>query len=174
MPNRIKVVAQHDAADLRRLARHEDSRRARMRLLGIAELIEGADLQTASRRADMSDQALRDATKRYNAEGVDGLQDRPRPGRPCKLSQDQRTALREIVVKGPDTEADGLSAFTRDDLVKISRDKWQVAYAPTSMGRILKTLGLSRQKSRPSHPKKDPAAAEAFKKGSRRTAGNNQ
>lgn len=174
MPRRLDVVLHHTASELRRLARNEGDRRAAMRMLGIAESIEGANRKTAAQRADMSDQALCDAIKRYNAQGIEGLHDRPRSGRPGKLSEDQRAQLREIVVKGPDIEADGLSAFTRDDLVKVSRDKWGVAYDPTSIGRILKRLGLSRQKSRPSNPKKDPAAAEAFKKGSGRSAANNQ
>ena len=173
MSRRLEVVAQHSAAELRRAARHEVDRRAAMRLIGIAETIDGEDRQTAAERADMSDQSLRDAIKRYNAEGIEGLYDRPRTGRPAKLSGAQRDELRKIVVDGPDVEADGLSAFTRDDLVKIARDKWKVAYDPTSMGRILRSLGLSRQKARPSHPKKDPAAAEAFKKGSARPAANN-
>lgn len=145
-----------------------------MRMIGIAETIEGADRVTAARRADMSDQALRDAIKRYNAEGIDGLHDRPRSGRPCKLSEEQRAELRDVVVKGPDVETQGLSAYTRDDLVKVARDKWSVDYDPTSIGRILKQLGLTRQKARPSHPKKDPAAVEAFKKGPGRAAGNRQ
>ena len=34
----------------------------------------------------------------------------------------------------------------------------------SSLGRLLKRLGLSRQKTRPSHPLKDEAAAAAFKK----------
>ncbi len=174
MSRHLEVTAHHSSGELRRLARYESNRRAAMRMIGIAETIDGADRVAAARRADMSDQALRDAIKRYNAEGLEGLHDRPRPGRPCKLTEVQRAQLREIVVKGPDVETDGLSAFTRDDLVKISRDKWEVTYNPTSVGRILKMLGLSRQKSRPSHPKKDPAAVEAFKKGSGRSAGNRQ
>jgi transposase InsO family protein len=44
---------------------------------------------------------------------------------------------------------------------RLTPGKWGVAYGPTSVGRILRGLGLSRQKARPSHPKKD-AAAEAF------------
>ena len=169
---RLDIKAQHTAAELRRLARYEDNRRARLCLIGVAETIDGADRTTAAARADMSDQALRDAIKRYNAEGVEGLHDRSRPGRPCKLSDDQRAALREIVVKGPDVEAEGLSAYTRDDLVKIAFDTWKVGYDPTSIGRIMRNLGLSRQKARPSNPKKKPEAAEALKKGSRRPAGN--
>jgi transposase len=35
---------------------------------------------------------------------------------------------------------------------------------PWSLGRLLKRLGFSRQKTRPSHPQKDPAAQAAFKK----------
>ena len=174
MTRRLEVNAHHTAGELRHLARHETERRAAMRMIGLAETMEGADRKTAARRADMSDQAMTDAIKRYNAEGVDGLYDRPRAGRPCKLSDKQRAELREIVVKGPDIEADGLSAYTRDDLVKISHDKWNVDYDPTSMGRILRELGLSRQKARPSHPKKDAAAVEAFKKGSGRPADNRQ
>jgi len=77
-------------------------------------------------------------------------------------------------VKGPDVEAEGLSAYTRDGLVKIVTAKWGVAHSSTSVGRILRGLGLSRQKTRPSHPKKDPAAAEAFKRGSGRPAENHQ
>ena len=171
---RLNVKAQHTAAELRHLSRFEDKCRARMRMIGIAETIDGANRETAAARADMSDQALYDAIVRYNAEGLAGLQDRPRPGRPCKLTEDQRTALHEIVLKGPDVEVDGLSSFTRDDVVKIAQDKWNVAYDPTSIGRILRDLGLSRQKTRPCNPKKDPLAAEAFKKGSRRPAENCQ
>ncbi|MBO0763619.1 MAG: winged helix-turn-helix domain-containing protein [Hyphomicrobiaceae bacterium] len=33
-----------------------------------------------------------------------------------------------------------------------------------TMGRPLRKIGLSRQKARPSHPHKDPASQEAFKK----------
>jgi transposase len=122
----------------------------------------------------MSDQARRDAIKRYNAEGIDGLHDRPRAGRPAKLSEAQRSELRAIVVQGPDVEAEGLSAYTREDIARLVQSKWGVAYGPTSVGRILRGLGLSRQKARSSHPKKDAVGAEAFKKGSGHPAENHQ
>lgn len=164
MSKLIKVSTEYSAGDLRRLARGEDSRRAAMRMLAIAETLDGADRGTAARRADMSDQALCDAIKRFNKEGLDGLHDRPIPGRPAKLSKAQLEELRAIVLKGPDIETDGLSSYTRDDLVKIVAEKWHVKYAVTSMGKILRSLNLSRQKTRPSHPKKDPEAGEVFLK----------
>ena len=152
------------ASELRVEARAESDRRAAMRMLAIAHAIEGMVRAEAARLADMSEQALRDAIKRYNAEGLAGVHDLPRPGRPSKLTAEQQEELLRLVLAGPDVETDGLSAFTRDDLAKIAKEKWGVGLAARSVGRILVNLGLSRQKARPSHPKKDPEAAEAFSK----------
>jgi transposase len=69
-----------------------------------------------------------------------------------------------LVLAGPDPES-GLSAFTREDLVRICEARFGKTFHPASLGRVLRRLGLSRQKARPSHPQKDPAAAEAFKRG---------
>jgi transposase len=38
-------------------------------------------------------QALRDAVVRYNAEGIAGLHDRPKPGRPQRLSEAEQAVL---------------------------------------------------------------------------------
>jgi transposase len=54
--------------------------------------------------------------------------------------------------------------FTRDDLVAIAKKKFGKSMHPASMGRVLRRLDLSRQKARPTHPMKSPAAAAAFKK----------
>ena len=69
-----------------------------------------------------------------------------------------------LVIGDPDPEADGISAFTREDLVRICEARFGKTCHPASMGRLLRRLGFSRQKARPSHPQKDPALQEAFKK----------
>jgi transposase len=57
-------------------------------------------------------------------------------------------------------------------LVRLCTEKFGKSLHASSMGRILRGLGLSRQKARPSHPQKDPAAQAAVKK-SPATAENN-
>ena len=160
----LTISSTLSSGELRRLSRNEPNRRAALRMLAIANALEGMERKEAARLADMSDQALCDAILRYNAEGIEGLSDRPRSGRPRHLDADQESELYQLVIDGPDVEKEGLSSYTRDDLVKIVHEKWNVSYHPGSMGRALRRLGLSRQKARPSHPKKDPGAAAAFKK----------
>jgi transposase len=152
------------ADDLRRRASFEEKRRPAMRMQAIANELDGYDRIEAARLAGMSDQALRDAIKRYNAEGFDGLYDLPKPGRTRKLTGPQESELCQTILAGPDPEKDGLSAYTLDDLAAETKKRFGVSYHPASMSRVVRRLGFSRQKSRPSHPKKDAAKAEAFKK----------
>ena len=138
--------------------------RTAARMYAIASALEGKSRDEAARCAGMDRQALRDAAARYNAEGLDGLYDRDRPGRPRHLSSKHEAQLTKLILKGPNPEKDGISAYTLDDLLHISEEKFGVSYHPSSMSRVVRRLGFSRRKARPSHPMKDPASQEAFKK----------
>ena len=158
------------AVALRRHARHEPNRRAALRMLAIANALEGMGRAEAARLAGMERQALRDAVVRYNAEGIAGLRDRPKPGRPQRLSEAEQAALAARVFRGPDPERDGVAAWTRADLCFWLEARFGKAFHPSSLSRVLKRLDLSRQKTRPVHPEVDVAAQERFRKGGCATA----
>jgi transposase len=149
---------------LRKLAKAEADARVGRRMLAIANALDGMSREDAARSAGMDRQTLRDWVIRYNAHGLDGLADRWGDGRPPKLSPKEKAELVALVLAGPDPEASGIAAFTREDLVRICKERFGKSLHVSSMGRILHELGLSRQKARPSHPQKDPAAQAAFKK----------
>ena len=159
----LRRVASRRVAS-RRLARAEPDRRAAMRLLAIANALEGLSRAEAARLAGMERQALRDAVLRYNAEGVEGLHDRPRSGRPEGLTPGQQAALKAWVLRGPDPERDGVSAWRVVDIRDHAEEAYGVRYSEWGMARLLKRLGLSRQKARPRHPQGSAAERAAFKK----------
>jgi transposase len=152
------------AAELRRLARFDPDRRSSMRLLAIANALEGMSRAEAARLAGMERQALRDAVIRYNAEGPDGLHDRPRSGRPEGLSEGQQAALKAWVLRGPTPERDGVSAWRLVDICAHAEEAYGVRYSEWGMSCLLKRLGLSHQKARPRPPQSSTAAQAAFKK----------
>ena len=158
------------AAELRRLARFEPDRRAGMRLLAIANALEGMSRAEAARLAGMERQALRDAVLRYHAEGSEGLHDRPRSGRPEGLSEGQQAALKAWVLRGPDPERDGVSAWRLVDIGDHAERAYGVRYSEWGRSCLLKRLGLSRQKARPRHPQGSAAERAAFKKAAWRKA----
>ena len=76
---------------LRKLARRERNPRTATRMLAIAGALEGMSRAEAARLAGMERQALRDAVLRFNTEGLAGLRDRPKPGRPPVLTDAARS-----------------------------------------------------------------------------------
>ena len=170
MGTALEIRADLSADELRRLARRETDGRAAARMYAIAHALEGMSRAQAARLAGMERQALRDAVLRFNAEGPEGLHDKPRPGRPERLSDGQQAALRAHILRGARPERDGVSAFRLVDLCEHVEQAYGVRYSVWGLSALLKRLGLSRQKTRPSHPKGDPAAQAAFKKAAPREA----
>ena len=162
---RLAIRDDRSAAELRRLARREPDRAAACRMQAIAGALEGLTRAEAARLAGMERQALRDAVVRYNAEGLAGLHDRPRPGSKPRLDEARRAALRQLVLDGPEVEATGVSAWTPAALCREVETRWGVRCHEGHMSKLVRAPGLPRQKARPSHPKANPAAREASAKG---------
>jgi transposase len=166
----LPIRRDYSSAELRQRASRERDRRASLRLLALANALDGMTRAEAARLAGMERQALHDAVLRFNAEGPEGLQDRPRRGRPERLSEGQQAALKAHILRGPDPERDGVSAWRLIDLCDHVERRYGVRYSIWGLSCLLRRLNLSRQKTRPSHPRGDAAAQAAFKKGAAKTA----
>src|SRR6185312_15245189 len=159
----VAIAKERTPAELRALARRERDGRVSARLLALANALDGMSRDQAARAAGMDRQTLRDWVHRYNAEGVEGLRDRPRPGRPCALDEGQQAALKALVLRGPSLERDGCVAWRARDLCGLVEERFGVRYGESGMLRLLRGLDLSWQKTRPIHPEADPRAQERFK-----------
>ena len=155
---------EHSAASLRSLAAKSRDAAQSRRLLAIAMVLEGASRLDAARQAGMDRQTLRDWVHRYNAHGPDGLVSQHAPGPSTKLSPEQMNRLRELVIAGPDPEIHQVVRWRCVDLREEVRVQFSVTVAERTIGKWLRTLGLTRLQPRPYHPKRDVAAQEAFKK----------
>lgn len=152
------------AADLRREAVHCREAAASRRMLALASVLEGSSREAAARAAGMDRQTLRDWVHRYNAEGLAGLHDRPRPGRKPRLTPEQSTALAAVVDQGPDPDRDGVVRWRRVDLKALIKARYDVELHERSVGKLLRRLGFARLSVRPQHPRSDSEAQAAFKK----------
>ena len=153
---------------LRRLARQESNGRVACRLMALANVLAGMRREEAARQAGMDRQTLRDWVIRFNAEGVEGLRDRPKSGRPPWLDEGQLAAFKALVLRGPEPERDGVSSWRAQDLCRLVEQRFGVVYSENGMLRLLHDLDLSWQKTRPIHPEADRKAQARFKKNIRR------
>ena len=161
----VKITREeHTAQQLRRMAGSlKDAGHAR-RLQAISFVLDGWPRSRAAEFADVDRQTLRDWVERYNEGGVGALATFTSPGRRRLLTPNQDEELYKIVENGPDLDKDGVVRWRRVDLVQQSAVRFSVREVhPSTMGKWLHRVGLTKLTARPHHPKKDEAAQRAFK-----------
>ena len=160
----IALRKDFDATGLRRLARgSKDSGQAR-RLLALAEIYDGGSRGDAARVGGVTLQSIRDWVVRFNSRGPEGLIDVKAPGPTPKLNAKQRRALKRMVETGPIPAIHGVVRWRLIDLVQWISDEFGVSLDETTVGRMLKAMGLRKLSARPRHYAQNEFAVEAFKK----------
>lgn len=142
-------------------AKHADQAR---RLLALAAVRDGTSREAAARLGGMDRQTLRDWVHAFNAGGIDALINDTSPGRPSKLTAEQKAEIKALVVKGPDFETDGIVRWRCVDLARIAKERFGITVSDDTIGRLLRELGFSHISVRPQHPKQKEGAIETFKK----------
>ena len=159
----IPLRADFDAVAVRSGAKKSKDGAQARRLLALASIMEGASRSDAARRAGMDRQTLRDWVHRYNAEGVEGLLDRPRAGRKPRLNQDQLAELDALVETQPDPVKDGVVRWRCVDLKTLIANRFGIEISERSVARILNERGFRKLSARSKHPQADEAAQQAFR-----------
>lgn len=160
----LKIREDRSSTELRQLARRERNGRVAARLYAIANALDGMSRAAAARLAGMERQALRDAVVGYNAEDLAGLCDLPKGHPQRRLSEGEEATLAAVILRGPEPERDGCCAWTRADLCRWMAAHFGKTYHPSSMTRVLRRMGFSRQRARPVHPQRDAKAPQRFQK----------
>ena len=160
----VRIRDDYSAAELRRLAKTARTTFASRRMLSLALILEGCQRAKAG---GMERQTLRDWVHRFNAEGPEGLYDRPRPGTSCRLSEAQQQELVAIIEAGPDLAEHGVVRFRLCDLCALVKQRFGVTYQEQGLSKLIKKLGFRRISARPQHPKSDPEIQAEYKKNSR-------
>jgi len=165
MSRKRKISERMSSGELRRWARGCKDGRAAARAYALANALAGMTRAEAARLAGMERQALRDAVLRYNAEGVEGFFERPKGHRKEWLSENEQALLAHKVYTGPRPEVDGVCTWTGEALAIWISERFAKTMHPDSVTRLLRRMGLSRPKARPTHPKRHARAQERFQKG---------
>jgi len=159
----LRVNESLTTAELAKLAKREREARVRGRIVAIRYLRLGHTVPEAANALGMSERQLRNWVQRYNAEGVAGLRDRPRPGQPPHLAVDQVERFKERIRKGARSE-DRVCVLRGMDVRRILQEEFEAQYSLPGVYFLLHRLGFSSLVPRPKHEQADEQAQAAFKK----------
>jgi hypothetical protein len=119
----MKALLHHDHPDtLAQASRRSKSGRVAQRWLAIRDIRLGRSRAWVCAQYCVRGENLSHWVAWYNAHGRAGLEEAPRAGRPCKLSQRQRAALQARLSLPPELGQDGVG-------------RWRAAAVPRLIGR---------------------------------------
>lgn len=158
----MHVELHHSVAKLERLARLERQASMRDRMRAVVAAMGGQTAADIAERLGYHSRWVFKWVSRYNADGLEALRDRPRPGQPPKLAQEQEEAFKARVDAGP-TPQDGVCVFHGEDVRSVLSKEFGADYSLGGVYYLLHRLGYSRLCPRPRHRKNDPDAMAQWK-----------
>jgi len=165
MMKALRVVERFSDEELSAAARKEHDRRVKTRILIIRYIRQGHSALQAGKVFALSRTQACMWVHRYNEQGLEGLREGLRSGRPAILKSEQVDRFKKCLERGPGEE-EGLSAYRGEDIQQILREKFQADYSLSGTYFLVHRLGFSSLVPRPQHPKSDPEEALAqLKKG---------
>jgi transposase len=151
-----------ESIDFKSLIAKETNGRMRVRLMALSHIKNGANNTQTARNLHISRRIVNDWVKRFYEQGLDGLKEKPRSGRPCSLNEQQLSQLSQYIHDNSIKPKGGrLKAQT---LVAYITQEFKVDYSIDNIYRLLHQLGFSWITSRSRHPKQSDEVQEAFKK----------
>lgn len=108
-----------------------------------------------------------DWLRHFEEEGLKSAKDKPRSGRPKRLTDTQLLALRNDLIKNPAAFGYPEGFWSTRLVQEHVRKKFRARFVSRHMTRLLHKIGFSLKKPRPRNYRADKGAQERFKKKSK-------
>ena len=141
---KVNVSAEIIAGQLRKDERFSQG----VRLYAVYQIALGRKAEELQSIYNTSHKAICNWVHRFNAHGVEGLKDRPRSGRPGRLSKENKVQLKRVVLSSPEEHGFTSATWTWALVAEYIRTAFCVNYRKAHIYNILHSLGLSFQKGK--------------------------
>ena len=135
-----------------------------LRLRAVEQVQAGAHPEEVAAALGLHRKTVYGWLAKFREGGRDALVAKPVPGRPPKLSGAQIARLYELVVGAdPAQFSFAFALWTRDMVRQVIRREFKVALSVVSVGRLLRTMGLSPQRPLYRAYQQNPEAVQRWK-----------
>lgn len=154
---RITITGPEEVIKLEKLSRSGNDRVAR-RAMMILHANDGIPVPKIARLLHCSPITVRRHLHRYNKFGIEGLYDKPCPGRPRKFTEEHLQVLQEIMTKSPQDFGYVQTVWTLKLVRQHLKDELKITVSKATLRRALKKLGFHWGRPRHTVVKEDPEA----------------
>jgi len=144
--------------------RRSDEARYDHRLHAILLVAQGMSCRRVADLLGDSPRTVQYWVRRFEDEGLSGLADADRPGRPRRLSPEQLERIACVLRDSPQEAGMSANLWDGKTLSSFIRKEWDVELGVRQCQRLFRQLGFRFRKPRPIIAHADPEAQNSFKK----------
>lgn len=166
-------VENYSSDELKALLRKDEKFQQGVRLYACYQVSKGKKPKDLEDIYETSFKSICNWVNKLNQGGVEALIDKEKPGRPSKLNEFQKTAIKDLVLnKSPEEFGYNSSTWTGLLLIDWIKKSYDIEYKKAQIYNILKSLNLTFQKGKGIYPEiiDREEKVETLKKTSRRTS----
>jgi transposase len=164
MSRKVLTVKGYSSESIKALFNQADKYKIGIRLYAVYQVSKGVCSRKLAEFYNTSFKQITTWVHNFEREGLEGLKNKPRSGRPSKLTQQQLNFIKELVLKhSPTSYQYNTETWTGCLLLDWIKKNYGVEYKKTQIYCLLKKLGLSYQKTKGYFPETDVQKQEAFK-----------
>ncbi|KAA6333910.1 hypothetical protein EZS27_017737 [termite gut metagenome] len=147
-----RLQVKGDVPTLKRQLRKDVKYSQGIRPYAVYQIAQGKKAEELEELYQTSHKSICNRVHRYNAEGLSGLVDRPRKGRPSRLSAARQEMVKQAVLKTPDQYGYDSAAWTGAMVIPYVENTFGASYKKARIYNLLHNPGLSFQRGRASCP----------------------
>ena len=148
--------------DLSKKLRKTTNARMRLRLLAVSHFIDGKSRYQIARYLKVSRTSVSKWISEYLNNGLDGLKEKERSGRPSRLTNEQCHKIQIFITENAIKFQGG--RLQAKDIQAFIYDEYQITYQSSMIYNLLKKWGFSWVTTLSKHPKQSIQAQIDFKK----------
>ena len=139
MPKKITFqLTEEDLREIVKAIKHDKRPEVRQRAMGLRLLHEGKPPKEVAEFLSVSQPTVYDWHHRWHRQGVEGLANRPKTGRPVKANQSYVELLEQVVERDPQDLGYAFSIWTTERLRLHLKAKTGIELKPTQFRALLK------------------------------------
>ena len=137
-----------------------------VRLYAVYQIKLGRNAEELEELYNVSHKSICNWVYRYNRYGIDGLKEKPRSGRPSRLSEEQQKKLKEAINDKPEKFGYSSGVWSGPLVIDYVENTFGVSYKKEQIYNLLHKLGFTFQRGKAFYPESSEREemVEAIKK----------
>jgi putative transposase len=155
MGRKVKVLQNYTPEEVKAFFDKDDKYKIGLRLYAVYQVSLGKSSRQLEELYNTSFKQIRNWVNNFDNNGIEGLRDKKRSGRPARLNSGQMLQLQKNLLATPDIFGYNTSTWTGPIVCDHIKKTFQVEYKQAQIYNLLHELGYTYQRGRGIYPERN-------------------